>query len=98
MLRRRRLWVPFMIVLLALTAVTITGSNVVDQPAYLAVSWERMGGPPGGLGYDIRYNFDDPDIWYVTDAHSGFHISTDRGLTWTQSNDGIERRFGTVYV
>jgi len=87
-----------MIVLLALTAVTITGSNVVDQPAYLAVSWERMGGPPGGLGYDIRYNFDDPDIWYVTDAHSGFHISTDRGLTWTQSNDGIERRFGTVDV
>jgi len=75
-----------------------TDGASVNAPAYLASSWERMGGPPGGLGYDIRYNFDEPNIWYVTDAHSGFHISTDRGLTWTQSNAGIETRFGTVDV
>lgn len=55
-----------------------------------SLSWVRLGGPPGGLGYDIRYNFDNPDIWYVTDANSGVHISTDNGLTWKQSNQGID--------
>jgi photosystem II stability/assembly factor-like uncharacterized protein len=53
-------------------------------------TWIRLGGPPGGLGYDIRYNFDDHDTWYVTDANAGVHISTDDGLTWHQSNTGIE--------
>ncbi len=67
-------------------------------PAYLAESWVRLGGPPGGLGYDIRVNFADPNIWYVTDAHSGFHISYDRGLTWTRSNTGIERMVATIDV
>jgi len=67
-------------------------------PAYLAESWVRLGGPPGGLGYDIRVNFADPDIWYVTDAHSGFHISYDRGLSWVQSNTGIERMVNTIDV
>ncbi|MCJ7678663.1 MAG: hypothetical protein MUO35_13195 [Anaerolineales bacterium] len=51
--------------------------------------WVRLGGPPGGLGYDIRYNFDDPNTWYVTDANAGVHISHDDGLTWEQSNTGI---------
>ena len=54
------------------------------------LSWVRLGGPPGGLGYDIRYNFDDHDTWYVTDANSGVHISTDDGKTWHQSNTGID--------
>jgi len=54
------------------------------------LSWVRLGGPPGGLGYDIRYKFDNPDIWYVTDANAGVHISTDNGLTWHQSNQGID--------
>jgi len=53
------------------------------------LNWIRLGGPPGGLGYDIRYNFDDPDIWYVTDDGGGVHISRDNGLTWEQSNAGI---------
>lgn len=54
------------------------------------LAWIRLGGPPGGLGYDIRYNFDDPNTWYVTDANGGVHISTDNGLTWQQSNQGID--------
>jgi photosystem II stability/assembly factor-like uncharacterized protein len=58
-------------------------------PAYQAESWIFMGGPPGGIGYDIRHSFSDPNIWYVTDTASGLHISTDRGLTWRQSNTGI---------
>ena len=58
------------------------------------ISWVRTGGPPGGLGYDIRYNFDNPDIWYVTDLFGGVHISLDNGLTWQPSNAGIPRQAG----
>jgi photosystem II stability/assembly factor-like uncharacterized protein len=54
-----------------------------------SIPWIRLGGPPGGLGYDIRYKYDDHDTWYVTDANAGVHISTDDGLTWQQSNSGI---------
>jgi photosystem II stability/assembly factor-like uncharacterized protein len=59
-------------------------------PAYQATGWVAMGGPPGDLGYDIRYDFDDHDTWYVTDAAAGFFISHDRGLTWFPSNQGIQ--------
>jgi photosystem II stability/assembly factor-like uncharacterized protein len=58
------------------------------------LTWIRLGGPPGGLGYDIRYSFDDHDTWYVTDANAGVHISTDDGLTWHQSNTGIDTAGG----
>jgi photosystem II stability/assembly factor-like uncharacterized protein len=58
------------------------------------LEWVRLGGPPGGLGYDIRYNFDEPNIWYVTDANAGVFISTDDGLTWQQSNTGINTAGG----
>ncbi len=54
------------------------------------LTWVRLGGPPGGLGYDIRYNYNDPNTWYVTDANAGVHISTDNGSTWHQSNQGID--------
>ncbi|MBL6961466.1 MAG: hypothetical protein ISR59_10170 [Anaerolineales bacterium] len=56
--------------------------------------WVRLGGPPGGTGYDIRYNFGNPDIWYVTDAHGGVHISVDNGYTWQASNTGIPGQSG----
>jgi len=56
--------------------------------------WVRTGGPLGGLGYDIRMRPDNPDIMYVTDAWSGVHISTDSGLTWSASNEGIATRAG----
>ncbi|MEN8173355.1 MAG: family 16 glycoside hydrolase [Chloroflexota bacterium] len=58
------------------------------------LSWVRTGGPPGGMGYDIRYNFDNPDIWYVTDAFAGIHTSTDNGKTWKPSNQGIPKQAG----
>jgi photosystem II stability/assembly factor-like uncharacterized protein len=58
------------------------------------LTWVRTGGPPGGLGYDIRYNFDDPNIWYVTDNFAGVHVSTDNGLTWQPSNTGIPPQLG----
>lgn len=56
--------------------------------------WVRTGGPPGGLGYDIRYNFDDPNTWYVTDAFAGVHLSTDNGRTWQPANNGIPPQVG----
>ncbi len=64
------------------------------SPSPAALSWIRLGGPPGGLGYDIRYNFNNHDTWYVTDANAGVHISTDDGLTWHQSNTGIHTTGG----
>jgi len=59
------------------------------QPAFLSQEWVNTGGPVGGIGYDIRYNYDNPDIWYVTDGFSGMHISMDNGETWQPSNNGI---------
>jgi len=56
--------------------------------------WVRLGGPPGGLGYDIRMQPDNPDIMYVTDARSGVHKSTNGGVSWVPINNGITTRNG----
>ena len=63
-------------------------------PAYQAGSWIATGGPPGGLGYDIRMRPDNPDIMFVTDAHAGVHKSIDGGLVWFPSNTGIQTGIG----
>jgi photosystem II stability/assembly factor-like uncharacterized protein len=80
------------------TSVTGPPVSPVGAPAYQAATWARQGGPPGGLGYDIRYKFDDPDTWYVTDAYKGLFFSHDRGLTWEPSNEEIDRLEGTTIV
>jgi hypothetical protein len=64
------------------------GSPLADQ------TWVRLGGPIGGLGYDIRMRPDNPDIMYVTDAWAGVHKSTDGGMTWFTLNEGIDARTG----
>lgn len=92
MSRRRSLIVPFILLVLLLLALISIGAQ--NEPPNASLSWQRMGGPPGGTGYDIRYNFDDPNIWYVTDAGAGVHISTDNGLTWHESNSGIPGQSG----
>ncbi len=76
------------------TATPTPAPQTSGAPAYQTLSWVRTGGPPGGLGYDIRYNFADPNIWYVTDNFAGVHISTDNGLTWQPSNAGIPPQLG----
>lgn len=58
------------------------------------LEWVRTGGPPGGLGYDIRMRPDNPNIMYVTDAYAGVHRSTNSGQSWTPINEGIEARTG----
>lgn len=74
-------------------------ATITAPPAAQAAGeyvWVRTGGPPGGIGYDIRYNFADHDLWYVTDAFSGVHVSTDRGYTWAPSNRGIPPQAGVT--
>jgi len=56
--------------------------------------WVRLGGPSGGLGYDIRMRPDNPDVMYVTDAWAGVHKSTDGGKTWFPLNQGIDLTTG----
>ncbi|MGE3577885.1 MAG: WD40/YVTN/BNR-like repeat-containing protein, partial [Vicinamibacterales bacterium] len=53
-----------------------------------------MGGPTGGLGYDIKARPDNPDILFVTDANAGVHRSVDGGLTWAAVNAGMTAREG----
>ena len=57
-------------------------------------TWVRLGGPVGGIGYDIKMHPLDPDIMYVTDAWAGVHKSIDGGMTWFPINEGIDVRTG----
>ncbi|MFQ5419125.1 MAG: WD40/YVTN/BNR-like repeat-containing protein [Anaerolineae bacterium] len=63
-------------------------------PAYQAGAWVSLGGPSGGLGYDIRMDPRNPDVMYVTDAWAGVFKSTDGGATWFASNNGLTPYFG----
>ena len=56
--------------------------------------WKWLGGPSGGLGYDIRMHPDNKNIMFVTDALTGVYKSTDGGQTWSASNNGITSRSG----
>jgi photosystem II stability/assembly factor-like uncharacterized protein len=60
------------------------------SPAYEAATWVRLGGPPGGLGYDIRMRPDNPDIMFVTASPGGIFKSIDGGQTWFAVNEGLE--------
>lgn len=74
--------------------VSVAAATLADLPDPDSLCWIRTGGPQGGLGYDIRVNPEDPDIWFVTDSKSGLHMSTDGGQTWFVSNRGIDVRVG----
>ena len=68
--------------------------EVVGPPDTSSLFWVRMGGPHGGVGYDIRMRPDNPDYMMVTDISSGVSISTDGGKNWKPSNEGIVSRAG----
>lgn len=57
-------------------------------------TWDRTGGPSGGLGYDVRIHPTDKNIMFVTDNPSGVNKSYDGGATWVQRNEGITTRTG----
>ena len=63
-------------------------------PAYETTSWVRTGGPPGGLGYDIRMSPDNLDVMYVTDDGAGAFRSEDGGLSWTPMDGDIDIEAG----
>lgn len=79
---------PTVLVTLPARAQQTEGSPLAEQ------TWVRLGGPIGGIGYDIRMRPDNPDIMYVTDAWAGVHKSTDGGRTWFTLNEGIDVRTG----
>ncbi len=64
-------------------------ASTVGVPAYESEPWVKLGGPPGGVGYDIRMRPDNPDEMFVTDVVAGVHKSVDGGKTWFQANNGI---------
>ena len=54
-----------------------------------AIRWEYMGGPVGGLGYDVRMQPKQSGIMYVSDAWAGVFKSFDGGKSWAPMNQGI---------
>src|SRR5512136_16713 len=69
-------------------------------PAALPATWVKVGGPIGGLGYDVRYGAQpdgtlDTGVMYVTDNYSGVNKSTNGGRSWFTTNTGITERSGT---
>jgi photosystem II stability/assembly factor-like uncharacterized protein len=59
--------------------------------------WVKVGGPIGGLGYDVRYLANSQrgkKIMFVTDNYSGVNKSVDGGENWFASNTGIKSRTG----
>jgi photosystem II stability/assembly factor-like uncharacterized protein len=70
------------------------GKTSPETPAFESGGWVSTGGPPGGLGYDIRMDPRNPDIMYVTDAWAGAFKSLDGGSNWFPINNGITTRAG----
>lgn len=60
-----------------------------EGPAYEAEPWVSLGGPPGGVGYDIRTDWNNPDNMYVTNAEGGLFASRDGGSSWARTNGSI---------
>lgn len=92
-------WLLCLLILLAAGPVWAQGSSSGETatssgPAYQSLPWVYLGGPLGGLGYDVRMRPDNPDVMFVTDAWAGVFKSTDGGRTWFPTNRGITTRIG----
>ncbi|MFL7869794.1 MAG: family 16 glycoside hydrolase, partial [Anaerolineales bacterium] len=71
-------------------------SDFIPDESLSSLTWVRTGGPLGGLGYDIRMMPDHPDTLLVSDAWAGVFISTNGGVDWGPSNEGITVRTGST--
>jgi len=69
-------------------------SELIEKYQILSMPWQKLNGPFGGQGYTIRFPQNNPNNIIVTDSFAGIHISSDRGLTWVESNQGIDARTG----
>ena len=80
--------------ILSVTIFSIIYADEYQTSPLADQEWVRLGGPLGGLGYDIRMDPRDPAVMYVTDAFTGVFKSTNGGQTWFPSNNGITTRVG----
>lgn len=81
--------------LVVVPAKTYAAPSIQEEGSPLAnQTWVRLGGPLGGIGYDIKMDPTNPDVMYVTDAFSGIHKSIDGGKSWFPINNGIETKAG----
>ncbi len=80
----------------ATTIPPVPAAATPTLPAPASLTWVRLGGPLGGLGYDVRMRPDNPDLMYVTDAFAGVFMSENGGEDWFPSNNGITIRWGTT--
>lgn len=71
-----------------------TPEELITRNQILLMPWQKLNGPFGGQGYTIRFSPGNTNKIIVTDSFSGIHISNDKGLTWTESNEGIDTRSG----
>ncbi|MFT6753524.1 MAG: photosystem II stability/assembly factor-like uncharacterized protein [Candidatus Azotimanducaceae bacterium] len=62
----------------------------------IQANWESVGGPVGGIGYDVRIHPANKQIMYVTDNSAGVGISQDGGKNWAVSNAGITIKSGAT--
>jgi photosystem II stability/assembly factor-like uncharacterized protein len=90
MQRVRPVYMVCLFLFFHLSIFSLSGLSQSSDPAYLFEPWIYLGGPPGGIGYDIRMQPDNPDIMYVTDSGAGIFKSTDGGKNWNPVNEGIE--------
>lgn len=65
-----------------------------DRQDTVASEWVYLGGPIGGLGYDIRFHPNNKNTLLVSDANAGVFKSVDGGFTWQPKNEGITTRGG----
>src|SRR5947207_11413382 len=87
-------WFISSVTLFSSTLLFMHLSQQVGLAAESLGEWIKVGGPIGGLGYNIRINPTNKNIMFVTDAYSGVQRSTDAGQTWQASNIGIDTRVG----
>ena len=80
--------------ILSITIFSIIYANEYRTSPLENQEWVRLGGPLGGLGYDVRMDPRDSSVMYVTDAFAGVFKSTNGGQTWFPSTNGITTRVG----
>ena len=76
------------------TEVYFDDINVEGVKFVQRTPWVKLGGPIGGLGYDVRIDPRNRKVMFVTDDPSGVQKSTNGGKTWQSKNLGITVRTG----